>query len=130
MQSDMPASPGAAASPGRAKVARPKALPVLSSLSVTPSAVYTLIEARNPLREAIQGHRHLANYGLGSGQVSAVQEDRDMLKDIREQMETWIDAYGSENSNDNNDDEADGMGTDEEYDLGAGNTDDGLDWDL
>ncbi|PWY99132.1 tubulin nucleotide-binding domain-like protein [Testicularia cyperi] len=109
---------------------RPKSLPVVSALSTTPSTVYLLREARETLKEAIQGHRPLQAWGL----TTSSAEDRDMLKDHREEIENLIDAYtvdnpyeiGGEGALQNEEDQ---MGTDEEYDIDQKPGDD-LDWDL
>ncbi|CDW99236.1 hypothetical protein [Sporisorium scitamineum] len=107
-----------------AKVTKPKEVPVLSSLSVTPSSVYRLKEARETLREALQGHIPLAAYGLDA------EDARDALKETRELVEGWIDTYSVDNGGDaGGDEDGDAMGTDEEYDVDQ-KEDDGLDWDM
>ncbi|GAC95982.1 hypothetical protein PHSY_003560 [Pseudozyma hubeiensis SY62] len=102
------------------KVARPKHLPVLSSLSATPSSVYLFKEARDTVNEVLNGHLPMIAYGLDG------EDARDGLKEIRENIEGWIDAYsvGEEDEEEEN-----GMGTDEEYDVDQ-KEEDGLDWDL
>ncbi len=108
---------------GNGKVARPKDVPVLSSLSATPSAVYRLREAREMVSEVLRGHLPLAAYGLDG------EDARDSLKEVREQVEGWIDAYSVDNGGDASGEDEDGMGTDEEYDVDQ-KEEDGLDWDM
>ncbi|KAJ9474292.1 Protein DML1 [Pseudozyma hubeiensis] len=104
----------------RRKVARPNSLPVLSSLSATPSSVYLFKEARDTVNEVLNGHLPLIAYGLDG------DDARDGLKEIRENIEGWIDAYSV---GEEDEEEEDGMGTDEEYDVDQ-KEEDGLDWDL
>ncbi|SPO24113.1 related to DML1 - essential protein involved in mtDNA inheritance [Ustilago trichophora] len=105
------------------KVAKPKDVPMLSSLSATPSSVYLLKEARETVSEALKGHAPIAAYGLDG------EDARDGLKEIREQIEGWIDAYSVNNDGASGEEDGDGMGTDEEYDVDQ-KEDDGLDWDM
>jgi hypothetical protein len=123
----VPRAQNAVANPaaeGSARVPRPKHAAMLSSLGATPSTIYLLRDARNTLREALGGHAPLAAYGLDA------EDAKDNLKEIREQVEGWIDTYSVDNdANSADDDDQGGMGTDEEYDVDH-NPDDGLDWDL
>ena len=106
-----------------ARRVKPKDVPVLSSLAATPSSVYLLKEAMETVKEALNGHAPLAAFGLDS------EDARDGLKEVREQIEGWIDAYSVNNDGGSEDDnEGSGMGTDEEYDVDQ-KDDDGLDWD-
>ena len=102
----------------RAKVTKPKEVAILSSLAATPSSVYLFQEARETIREALQGHTPLAAYGLNA------EDARDSLKEQRESVEGWIDTYSVDGDEDD-----EGMGTDEEYDVDQ-KIDDGLDWDV
>ena len=104
------------------KVAKPKDVPLLSSLSATPSSVYLLQEARETVSEALKGNVPLAAFGLDG------EDAKDGLKEVREQIEGWIDAYSVDNEGASGE-EGDGMGTDEEYDVDQ-KEEDGLDWDL
>ncbi|EST09263.1 Misato Segment II tubulin-like domain protein [Kalmanozyma brasiliensis GHG001] len=113
----------AGADKGNAKVDRPKDVPVLSSLSATPSSVYRLKEARETLSEVLKGHLPLAAYGLDG------EDARDGLKEMREMVEGWIDAYSVGDDGGASGEEDDGMGTDEEYDVDQ-KEEDGLDWDM
>ena len=85
--------------------------------------MHLLRDARNTVSEALGGHTPLAAYGLDA------EDAKDNLKDIREQIEGWIDAYSVNTDGSSGDDDDDGMGTDEEYDVDH-KPDDGLDWDL
>ncbi|KAJ1025946.1 hypothetical protein NDA16_002572 [Ustilago loliicola] len=103
---------------------KPKDVPMLSSLAATPSSVYLLEEARETVREALQGHAPLVAYGLDG------EDAKDGLKETRELIEGWIDAYNVNNDgagSGSEDEEGDGMGTDEEYDVDQ-REHDGLDW--
>ncbi|ETS65293.1 hypothetical protein PaG_00016 [Moesziomyces aphidis] len=123
----IPRAQNAVANPaaeGSARVPRPKHAAMLSSLGATPSTIYLLRDARNTLSEALGGHAPLAAYGLDA------EDAKDNLKEIREQVEGWIDTYSVDNdANSADNDDQGGMGTDEEYDVDH-NPDDGLDWDL
>lgn len=109
----------------RSKVIRPKHIPVLSSLAATSSSVYVFKEARETINEALHGHLPLVAYGLDG------EDARDGLKEIRESIEGWIDAYSVDQSGDGrgSEESEDGMGTDEEYDVDQIEND-GLDWDM
>lgn len=107
------------------KQSKPKDVPMLSSLAATPSSVYLLKEARETVRQALQGHAPLAAYGLDG------EDAKDGLKETRELIEGWIDAYSVNNDgagSASEDEEGNAMGTDEEYDVDQ-KEDDGLDWD-
>ncbi|TKY85599.1 hypothetical protein EX895_005761 [Sporisorium graminicola] len=106
-----------------AKVTKPKDVPVLSSLSATPSSVFRLREAREDIRVALQGHAPLAAYGLDA------EDARDALKETRELVEGWIDTYTVDTAGGDADD-GDAIGTDEEYDVDQKDDNDGLDWDM
>lgn len=109
------------------KQSKPKDVPMLSSLAATPSSVYLLKEARDTVREALQGHAPLAAYGLDG------EDAKDGLKETRELIEGWIDAYSVNNDggagSGSEDGHGDEMGTDEEYDVDQ-KEEDGLDWDM
>lgn len=106
-----------------AKVSKPKDVAVLSSLAATPSSVYRFREARETVNAALHGHTPLTAYGLDA------EDARDALKETRELVEGWIDAYGAEGGGSAS--EGDAMGTDEEYDVDQKHDgDDGLDWDM
>ncbi|CBQ69317.1 conserved hypothetical protein [Sporisorium reilianum SRZ2] len=106
-----------------ASVRRPETVPVVSSLMTTPSSVLRFKQARETVREALHGHLPLQAYGLDA------EDARDALKETRELVEGWIDAYSVDGAGDaSGDDEA--MGTDEEYEVDQKDDEDGLDWDL
>ncbi|SNX86542.1 related to DML1 - essential protein involved in mtDNA inheritance [Melanopsichium pennsylvanicum] len=106
-----------------AKVTRPKDVPMLSSLVATPSSLYLLREARETVREALKGHAPLATFGMeGEG-------SRDQLKETREQIEGWIDAYGVDNDGGSEGEDENAMGTDEEYNVDQKEEDE-LNWDM
>lgn len=127
---------------------RPKSLPILSTLSTTPSSHTHIMHAIDTLTMALRSHTPLSSFGLvgsssaprgavggiSSGQAANDEIEgaiggRDGIKELLERAEEMRSAYEEEGGGRGGEEEEDeGRGTDEEW----GDTEqqgDDLDWD-
>ena len=80
-------------------------MPCISSLRTSPEMRCIIKEARSFTLDVLQGHAPLSMYGME-------KDDRDVLVDVRETLETLYDVYGGV-------DDDQGPGTDEEWEVDA-----------